>query len=227
MSRPARVDGAPPQDVRFCRSADGTRIAYAVHGSGSAAAARGLLAQPPRVRLAEPGVAALPARPRTGRDRDPLRRARQRDVGLGRRRLRPAPPASPTSKPSPTPPGWTGSPWSACRRAGRWRVAYAARHPGAGQPRLILYGTLRRARRPDGPEAVELEQTFQQMIKVGLGAAGQHVPTRVHQPHDPGRDRGAGGLARRPAGPGDLDRERRARPAPDGCRSTSATCCPG
>jgi pimeloyl-ACP methyl ester carboxylesterase/DNA-binding CsgD family transcriptional regulator len=26
--------GAPPQDVRFCRSADGTRIAYAVHGCG-------------------------------------------------------------------------------------------------------------------------------------------------------------------------------------------------
>ncbi|MGE0219702.1 alpha/beta fold hydrolase [Mycolicibacterium sp.] len=26
--------GAPPQEVRFCRSADGTRIAYAVHGSG-------------------------------------------------------------------------------------------------------------------------------------------------------------------------------------------------
>ncbi|EHB44936.1 transcriptional regulator, LuxR family [Mycolicibacterium rhodesiae JS60] len=26
--------GAPPQEVRFCRSADGTRIAFAVHGSG-------------------------------------------------------------------------------------------------------------------------------------------------------------------------------------------------
>lgn len=31
MMRPEVV---PPQDVRFCRSADGTRLAYAVHGSG-------------------------------------------------------------------------------------------------------------------------------------------------------------------------------------------------
>ena len=34
MSRPARAGEAPPQDVRFCRTADGVRIAYAVHGSG-------------------------------------------------------------------------------------------------------------------------------------------------------------------------------------------------
>ncbi|MDQ4119047.1 MAG: alpha/beta fold hydrolase [Actinomycetota bacterium] len=30
----ARPDAVPLQDVRFCRSADGTRLAYAVHGSG-------------------------------------------------------------------------------------------------------------------------------------------------------------------------------------------------
>ena len=30
----SRAGDTPPQDVRFCRSADGTRIAYAVHGSG-------------------------------------------------------------------------------------------------------------------------------------------------------------------------------------------------
>lgn len=29
-----RPEGTPPQDLRFCRSADGTRLAYAVHGSG-------------------------------------------------------------------------------------------------------------------------------------------------------------------------------------------------
>ena len=29
-----RPGTAPPQDLRFCRSADGTRLAYAVHGSG-------------------------------------------------------------------------------------------------------------------------------------------------------------------------------------------------
>lgn len=34
MSQPASPLAAPPQEVRFCRSADGTRIAYAVHGSG-------------------------------------------------------------------------------------------------------------------------------------------------------------------------------------------------
>src|SRR5678815_5112911 len=34
MSRPARAGEAPPQDVRGCRSADGPRSAYAVHGRG-------------------------------------------------------------------------------------------------------------------------------------------------------------------------------------------------
>jgi pimeloyl-ACP methyl ester carboxylesterase len=29
-----RASASPPQEVRFCRSADGVRIAYAVHGSG-------------------------------------------------------------------------------------------------------------------------------------------------------------------------------------------------
>src|SRR3954447_314714 len=32
---PGREQGRPPQQVRFCRSPDGTRIAYAVHGSGA------------------------------------------------------------------------------------------------------------------------------------------------------------------------------------------------
>src|SRR5688572_25123195 len=34
MTRPIPPVGLPPQDVRFCCSADGTRVAYAVHGSG-------------------------------------------------------------------------------------------------------------------------------------------------------------------------------------------------
>lgn len=34
MTASARVPSTPPQEVRFCRSADGVRIAYAVHGSG-------------------------------------------------------------------------------------------------------------------------------------------------------------------------------------------------
>lgn len=33
-SRMPRPDGTPLQDLRFCRSEDGTRLAYAVHGSG-------------------------------------------------------------------------------------------------------------------------------------------------------------------------------------------------
>ena len=45
------------QDIRFARSADGVNIAYAVHGSGPAAADRRLLAEPPAVRLAEPSLA--------------------------------------------------------------------------------------------------------------------------------------------------------------------------
>src|SRR5918997_1602590 len=34
MTRPLPPVGVPPQDVRFGRSADGTRLAYAVHGAG-------------------------------------------------------------------------------------------------------------------------------------------------------------------------------------------------
>ena len=33
-SAPEHVDPAPPQELRFCRAPDGTRIAYARHGSG-------------------------------------------------------------------------------------------------------------------------------------------------------------------------------------------------
>ena len=55
------------QQIRFCRGYDGTRIAFAVTGHGPPHAAlgpRAALAHPPRVRVAEPDLAAL-ARPRS------------------------------------------------------------------------------------------------------------------------------------------------------------------
>jgi pimeloyl-ACP methyl ester carboxylesterase/DNA-binding CsgD family transcriptional regulator len=118
-------------------------------------------------------------------------------------------PRSPTSRPSPTPPGSTGSRCWGMSQGGPVGVAYAARHQGR-LSRLILYGTYGRAMDHTDPQAAELEQTFRQMIKVGWARRGQHVPAGVHQPPDPRGVRGAGGLARRPAGRGDVDRERRA-----------------
>ena len=48
-------------------------------------------------------------------------------------------------------------------------VTYATRHPGRVS-RLVLYGTYGALLGHADPQAVELEQTFQQMIKVGWPA---------------------------------------------------------
>ena len=80
--RPPRPP-TPDQEIRFCRAADGMRLAYAIQAR-AAARRRVVLAQPPPARLAEPGLAPLPRRPRRDRDRHPLRRARLRDVRLER-----------------------------------------------------------------------------------------------------------------------------------------------
>ena len=76
----------PQQEVHFCTASDGVRIAYASAGQGSAAGQGRQLAQPSRIRLAQPDLEPPAARARRGASADPLRRARQRPVGLGRRR---------------------------------------------------------------------------------------------------------------------------------------------
>src|SRR4029079_2999784 len=161
----SRVDGVPPQDVRFCRSADGTRIAYAVHGSGpplllaacwlshlefdwQSPVWRHFLLDLGRVatviRYDERGhgvsdwdVTDFTLEPRVA-DLEAFADA----AGLDRFAM------------------------VGMSQGGPVGVAYAARHPHR-LSRLILYGTYGRAMAPDDPQAAELEQTFRQMIKVG------------------------------------------------------------
>ena len=165
MSRPARVDGAPPQDVRFCRSADGTRIAYAVPGSGPPL----LLAacwlshlefdwQSPVWRhfLLDLGrVATVIRYDERGNGMSDWDVA---DFGLPARvaDLEAVADAA----------GLDRFAMVGMSQGGPVGVAYAARHPGR-LSRLILYGTYGRAMDQTDPQAMELEQTFRQMIKVG------------------------------------------------------------
>jgi DNA-binding winged helix-turn-helix (wHTH) protein len=73
------------QDIRFCRSADGVQVAYATSGSGPALVKDRQLAVAPGLRLGEPGLAALAAFAVPAPPAGPLRRARLRSLGLGRR----------------------------------------------------------------------------------------------------------------------------------------------
>lgn len=152
-----------PQDVRFCRSADGTRLAYAVHGSGpplllttcwlshlefdwQSPVWRHFLLDLGRfctvVRYDERGFGMS-----DWDVRDFSLQARVADLeavvdaaGLDRFVM------------------------VGMSQGGPVAITYASRHPGQ-LTRLVLYGTYA-AMNPDD-EALELERTFQQMIKVG------------------------------------------------------------
>lgn len=54
-----RADELPIQDIRFCHSADGTRIAYALAGAGGSSGQGRQLAEPSGIRLGEPGMEAF------------------------------------------------------------------------------------------------------------------------------------------------------------------------
>ena len=98
-------------------------------------------------------------------------------------------------------------------------VAYAARHPRR-LTRLILYGTYGRAMDPP-TRRPGAGGHFEQIIKVGWGRPDSTF-RRVFTHRIPGSVRGAGGLARRPAGPSNLARTP-CGPAQGGCGPTSAT----
>ena len=165
MSRPARAGEAPPQDVRFCRSADGTRIAYAVHGCG-----------PPLV-LAACWLSHLEYDWQSpvwrhflldlGRVATVIRYDERgngmsdwdvTDFGLEPRvaDLEAVADAA----------GLERFAMVGMSQGGPVGVVYAARHRGR-LSRLILYGTYGRAMDHTDPQALELEHTFEQMIKVG------------------------------------------------------------
>jgi len=132
--------------VRFCRTSDGVRLAYATSGSG-----------PPLVKAAHwlthldydwaspvwsRWCQALSEGPVAG----PLRRARLRAVGLGGgtpRRSRWTRGCTNLETVVDTL-GWSGSRCSACRRAGPIALTYAARHPERVS-HLVVYGTCGRS----------------------------------------------------------------------------------
>lgn len=163
MSRPARPAAAPPQDVRFCRSVDGTRLAYAVHGAG------------PPLLLASCWLSHLEYDWRSpvwrhfllelGRVATVVRYDERgfgmsdrevRDFGIERRvtDLEAVADAA----------GLDRFALIGMSQGGPVALTYASRHPDR-LTRLVLYGTYAATDR--GPEALELEETFQQMIKVG------------------------------------------------------------
>jgi pimeloyl-ACP methyl ester carboxylesterase/DNA-binding CsgD family transcriptional regulator len=165
VSPPTRGAPQPPQDVRFCRSADGTRIAYARHGSGPPL----LIAtcwlshlqhdwQSPVWRhfLADLGEFATVVRydergfGLSDWDVDDFGldvriadiEAVADDAGLDRFAL------------------------MAMSQGGPPSIAYATRHPERIS-RLLFYGSYAAAFRDPTPEQLELDETFQQLIKVG------------------------------------------------------------
>ena len=155
----------PPQDVRFCRSADGTRIAYAVHGSGPPL----LLAacwlshlefdwQSPVWRHFLLDLGRVATVIRYDERGNGMSDWDVTDFGLEPRiaDLEAVADAA----------GLDRFAMVGMSQGGPVGVAYAARHPRR-LSRLILYGTYGRAMDPDDPQAAELEQTFRQMIKVG------------------------------------------------------------
>ena len=161
----SRAGDTPPQDVRFCRSADGTRIAYAVHGSGPPL----LLAacwlshlefdwQSPVWRHFLLDLGRVATVIRYDERGNGMSDWDVTDFGLEPRvaDLEAVADAA----------GLDRFAMVGMSQGGPVGVAYAARHPGR-LSRLILYGTYGRAMDHTDPQAVELEQTFRQMIKVG------------------------------------------------------------
>ena len=131
--------------MHFCTAPDGARIAYAVAGQGPAAGEGGQLAQSPRIRLAKPDLESPAACARGRASADPLRRARQRAVRLGRRRhlvrcLRAA-----ISRAWSKPPACERFALLGISQGCAVSVAYAVRHPGARRATSCSMAALRAA----------------------------------------------------------------------------------
>ncbi|GAA0938858.1 alpha/beta fold hydrolase [Pseudonocardia zijingensis] len=156
----------PPQDLRFCRSADGTRLAYAVHGAGPPL----LLAscwlshlefdwQSPVWRHFLLDIGRFATVVRYDERGYGLSDREVPDYGLDARLADLEAVADAA--------GLDRFALLGMSQGGPVAVSYAVRHPDR-LSRLVLYGTYAVAISRD-PEGAELEQTFQQMIKVGFG----------------------------------------------------------
>jgi pimeloyl-ACP methyl ester carboxylesterase/DNA-binding CsgD family transcriptional regulator len=156
---------SPPQELRFCRSADGVRIAYARHGSGPPLviaacwlshlqhdwqspvwqhflAALGEIATVIRYDERGHGLSDWDVEDFGLEARIADIEAVVDDAGLDRFAL------------------------MAMSQGGPPSIAYAARHPERVS-RMIFYGSYAAAFRNPTPEDIELDATFEQLIKVG------------------------------------------------------------
>ncbi|WP_232666625.1 alpha/beta fold hydrolase [Pseudonocardia sp. TRM90224] len=165
MTRPVHPPAAPPQDVRFCRSADGTRLAYAIHGSG------------PPILVASCWLSHLEYDWQS-----PVWRHFLLDLGRFATVVRydergygmsdwdvedfSLPSRIADLEAVADAAGLTRFALMGMSQGGPVAITYAARHPQR-LTRLVLYGTYSVAMRDATPDARELEDTFTQMIKVG------------------------------------------------------------
>ena len=215
---PAVSAGAPAdQEIRFCRAADGMRLAYAIHGSGPPLVVASCWLEPPAVRLAEPGLAPLPRAARRGSRRSSATTSAGSACPTGPSTTSRSRRASATSRRSSPRAGSSGSRCSAMSGGSAVAMAYAIAHPERVS-RLILTARSAASRSRRSGDALAEEETYRSMIRVGW-AKEDPVFRRVFttQLH-PRRDRGADALVRRPPAHVDLAGQRRREPdrAPGG-----------
>ncbi len=203
-----RPEGTPPQNLRFCRSEDGTRLAYAVHGSG------------PPLLLASCWLSHLEFDWQSpvwrhflldlGRFATVIRYDERgfgmsdwdvQDFGLDARVADLAAVVDAA--------GQDRFALVTCPRVGRWPYL----RDTASAPALPV-GPLRDVRRRSATRAGRQRdgRSVPTNDQGGVGPAGQRLPQGVHQPHDPERHRGAGLLAGRAPGEGDVNGQRDAVP---------------
>ena len=209
--QPTTPEVPPEQEIRFCRAPDGVRLGVRDARERAAARRRLVLAQPPAVRLAEPGLAPLPRAARGARDGRPLRRARLRHVRLdGRRLLARGPARRPRDgrrRGRPT----SGSRCSGCpaARPSRWPTRPPTRSASRGWSCTAPSAACRSTFTPEG---LAEEETYRSDDPGRLGEGGPGLPARLHDELHPRRDRGADALVRRPPADVDVARQRRGQP---------------
>ena len=128
------------------------------------------LAQPPRLRLGKPGLAALAGRAVAPVPPRPVRRARLRAVGLGHRTVLVRATGWTTWRPSSTPPGWTGSRCSASRRAARSPSPTRCATPNASPTWCCsAHSPKAGARRARTSDDLELAEARIEIVRLGWG----------------------------------------------------------
>ena len=193
------MDDQTRQRIRYLRTPDGVKLAWAEAGTGPLLIKAAQLAQPPRVRLGEPGLAALDPVLRRPHPPRPLRRARLRDDRLERRRsvlLRAG--STISSRWSPRRRREGRSRCSASRKGRRSCVAYAASAPRARVARSSSTAATRAAGRcRDDPGGKREYEAIIELTAPRLGQGQSRLPRGVHLALHPGRDAGADRLVQR------------------------------